>query len=228
MPDTRLLAERDRRFPETHWALLGAVQGTGADPRETFETLALLYWRPVYSYIRHRWRLPNEEAKDMTQTFFLKLLESRMIERANPRRGRFRTFLRTCLENMLRNEYQAARARKRGGDRAAVSIELVDEWRGSGEDAGCGMDAEWRRQAVHGAIARLREVLWFEGKAVQFQVFIEHEMPEGDRPPSYQELGRKYGVPASTITNYLHRVRGRLRDVIMEMTQEGTAMREAP
>lgn len=220
MTDTRLLAERQRGFPETHWALLDGLRESGADARETLETLALLYWRPVYFYIRRRWRLPNEEAKDLTQTFFLRLLESRTIERANPERGRFRTFLRTCLENMLRNEYQSARARKRGGDRTAVPLESVEEARDGRNEAGGRLDAEWTRQAIHGALSRLREVLWFEGKAVQFQVFIEHEMPE-DRPPSYQTLAEKYGVPVTTITNYLHRVKRRLRDVMMEMMQEG-------
>ncbi len=227
MKDTRIFAEKAGAFPETHWALVENARNAGRGQRDTLESLALLYWRPVYLYIRRRWRLPNEEAKDLTQTFFLRLLESRAIERADPERGKFSTFLRTCLENMLRNEYQASRAKKRGGDWTCVQLEAVEEMQFQQADGRTSseaervLDAESRRVALHGAIERLREILSFEGKEVQFRVFLEHEMPEGDAVPSYQDLARGHGLPVSTITNYLHRVRRRLRDVFLEMLQEG-------
>ncbi|HET9480243.1 MAG TPA: sigma-70 family RNA polymerase sigma factor, partial [Candidatus Polarisedimenticolia bacterium] len=112
-------------FPTTHWS---AVAGTRSeDPNErarSFGTLVAAYWKPVYKYIRVRWRKSDEDARDLTQEFFALAFEKRFFAPFDPARARFRTFLRTCLEGFLANQDKAARRLKRGGATTTLSLEF--------------------------------------------------------------------------------------------------------
>src|SRR4051794_32356239 len=102
------------RFPTTSWSVVVAA-GDLATRTPALEKLCVAYWSPVYGFVR---RLGNdrETAEDFTQSFFARLLEKDAITAASPARGRFRSFLLGCLKNFLTNEWDRARAQKRGGD----------------------------------------------------------------------------------------------------------------
>src|SRR5450432_1352934 len=121
-PDTAIGGLRDR-FPSTRHSLLEAAGAHGALPNEALDQVAALYWKPVYKYIRLKWHLDNEEAKDLTQSFFASALERDFFQQFNPRKASFRTYLRMALDRFAANRHAAAHRQKRGG---AVSIVALD------------------------------------------------------------------------------------------------------
>ena len=96
-------------FPATRCSLVRAT--ASPDPaarRQAFEDLIAAYWKPVYKYLRVRWSLHNEDAKDLTQAFFARALEKDFFDRFDPARARFRTFLRTCVDGFAANARRAS------------------------------------------------------------------------------------------------------------------------
>src|SRR5919201_4212212 len=108
-----------RRFPATRHSALTAVRsGDGAERARGLATLSAVYWRPVYSYLRLRWRKPHEEAADLAQEFFAELVEKDLLSRFDPSRARLRTWLRACIDGLVANHDKAASRQKRGGTAA--------------------------------------------------------------------------------------------------------------
>ena len=115
-----------RQFPFTDWSRVVAAGDPGApEAREALAALCDAYWYPIYAYIRRRGQTP-EQAQDSTQDFFAYLLEQDLIARADPGRGRFRSFLRGVCDNHLANRRDRSNARKRGGGRPMLSIDASD------------------------------------------------------------------------------------------------------
>lgn len=113
-----------RRFATTQWSVVLAAGDVGHhEARIALARLCETYWYPLYAYVRRR--VGNvHDAQDLTQAFFSHLLEKQAIARADRNRGRFRTFLVTALKNFLTNEWEKARAEKRGGGRAELSLDF--------------------------------------------------------------------------------------------------------
>ena len=110
-------------FPTTRWTLV--VAAGGADRKESRSALSSLcesYWYPLYAYLRRRGYSPDQ-AQDLTQEFFTRILEGRYLDRADPEKGRFRSFILTSLKFFVADEEDRQRARKRGGG-AVVSLEF--------------------------------------------------------------------------------------------------------
>ena len=116
------------RFPATAWSLLSRLRDP-RDPRvqEYLNRMMQMYWRPIYKYVRIAWKRSNEDAKDLTQAFFIHLLEGDLLAKADPERGNFRKLLMTSLRNFLSNESRAGHAQKRGGGKVIVSLDLAEE-----------------------------------------------------------------------------------------------------
>src|SRR5262245_44515402 len=94
-------ASRGQTFPTTHWSVvLAAGDASSARAREALETLCRVYWYPLYGYVRERGYAPAE-AQDLTQDFFARFLERECFKQADPERGKFRTFLLTCLQRFI-------------------------------------------------------------------------------------------------------------------------------
>src|SRR5581483_789879 len=103
------------KFPTTRWSQVIAA----GDPRRKDARLALVslcenYWYPLYAYLRRR-GYPSDQARDLTQEFFVRVLEGRYLDRAEPEKGRFRAFLLTSLKFFVADEKDRQRAHKRGG-----------------------------------------------------------------------------------------------------------------
>lgn len=114
------------RFPTTHWSRIVAA-GARATPedREALNELCRAYWYPLYAFIRRK-GYDADTAQDLTQSYFIRLLERGILGAADPQRGRFRAFLRTDCGYFLAGERDRQNAQKRGGDRSFLSIDAVD------------------------------------------------------------------------------------------------------
>src|SRR5438874_5420462 len=113
----------DLRFTTTHWSVvLMAGQADSPQVTEALEKLCRTYWYPLYVYVRRQGNSP-EDAQDLTQSFFSRLLEKNYFAKADPDRGKFRTFLLGSLKNFLVNEWKRAGRLKRGGDLTFLSFD---------------------------------------------------------------------------------------------------------
>src|SRR5712692_11257270 len=117
---------RGGRFETTQWSLvLAAGQRGSAAAEEALARLCSLYWYPVFAFVRRQGH-SADEAQDLTQGFFTRLLEKRELGQADQDRGRFRSFLLTACRHFISNEEDRMRAIKRGGGAAAIPIDVVE------------------------------------------------------------------------------------------------------
>ncbi|HVJ83602.1 MAG TPA: sigma factor, partial [Planctomycetia bacterium] len=140
--------------PLTHWSAIAAAQGRDPKAQQALDELCRVYWPVIYAYLR---RLVNdpENAADLTQGFFARLLERNWLAQADAARGRFRSFLRAAARNYWLNERRAAAAAKRGGGWRPTPIELAawDE-RLARTEGGAAPDAEFDREWAVALLAR--------------------------------------------------------------------------
>ena len=117
--------ERSRRFATTRWSVvLAAARTPSPQSRRALSTLCTLYWYPLYAFARRRGH-EVEQARDLTQGFFARLLEKKDLAAVGPGRGRFRTWLLAAFKHFLANAWDHARAQKRGGGAEEVSIDAA-------------------------------------------------------------------------------------------------------
>src|SRR3990167_8028436 len=115
-PPTEFCGTGSASFATTHWSVVRKSGGDdSAQAAAALEQLCRTYWYPLYAYVRRRGFSP-EDAQDLTQEFFARLLAHHWVADADRTKGRFRTFLLTALSRFLANQWDRARARKRGGD----------------------------------------------------------------------------------------------------------------
>jgi len=218
-PDTAIGGHADR-FPLTQLSLIESAAAAGALQNDALEQVAALYWKPVYKYIRLKWNKSNEEAKDLTQSFFASALERDFFKRFDPQQASFRTYLRMALDRFAANEYAAARRQKRGGnlsfkplDFDAADLEPIDHRTShSPEDV---FHREWQRQLFAIAIDDLRTHCEHAGKQLQFQIFEQYDLADSSRP-AYAELAERHQTTVTTLNNHLSWARRMLRNFVME------------
>jgi RNA polymerase sigma factor (sigma-70 family) len=222
-----------RAFPATRHSLLVAARSRDPEERRrAFGVLVASYWKPVYKYLRLRWRQRAEDAEDLTQGFFARAFEKGFFDRFDPARARFRTFLRTCLDAHAGNARVAARRKKRGGADQTLSLDFADaegELRLQPAAAGTDMEEyfhrEWVRSVFGLAVDALRRRAESRGRTAAFEVFRRYDLDDahgGDRP-TYAELGRELGLPATQVTNHLAAMRREFRALVLETLREQCA-----
>jgi RNA polymerase sigma factor (sigma-70 family) len=212
-------------FPATrHSVVAGIASPDQRLRRVAFDALVSAYWRPVYKYVRIRWRADRDDAADLTQEFFARAFEKRSLDRFDPARARFRTFLRVCLDGFVANEHKAAGRLKRGGGVSFVPLDFASAESELGESAavpGADDDAffrqEWVRTLFADAVAALRQSCEAAGKEVQFAVFRRYDLDDdaGGRP-TYSQVGAELRIPVTQVTNYLSFTRRELRRLLLE------------
>lgn len=220
--DTSLGGER-RGFPSTAWSQI--VRDThGEDSRvRTMETLAGLYWKPVYVYIRARWTKTNEDSKDLTQEFFVWMLESDFLGKADPQRGRFRAFMKSALDRFLVDRERERGSRKRGGGRVILSLDGGDGERPPWTlpDAGAGspadlLDAVWRSEILARGATSLQELYRREGKAVYYDVFHEYLLAM-EAEVDYRKVAEKFGLTTDDVSNHLRQAKKRFQEIVKDI-----------
>jgi len=205
------------RFPSTRVSLIQAA-GSGLSDAAMDQVIAL-YWKPVYRFVRLKFQKSNEDAKDLTQGFFTSALQRNFFTRFNPAKASFRTYVRMAVERYAANQHAAENRQKRGG---AVEFESVEDREIATESPELEFDREWRRQLFSLALDDLRAHCQQSGKQVQFAIFEDYDLTDGDRL-SYSDLAAKYGMPESTVNNHLAWARRTLRAFIRERLRSTTS-----
>jgi len=207
------------RFATTRWSLVAAA-GAADSPaaRQALATLCETYWYPLYAYLRRRGHTA-EDAQDLTQAFFAALLEKGYLRAADPERGRFRSFLLTALKRFAAKERDRARAQKRGGGAALISLDLqagerryalepTDDW--APERA---YERRWALALLERVMARLRQQYARAGRERLFdclKVFLAGE----SGAPSHQQAAAELGITEGAVKVAVHRLRRRYRAVL--------------
>jgi RNA polymerase sigma-70 factor (ECF subfamily) len=164
-------ADAPRVFATTHWSVvLAAREGDAEAASRALERLCRVYWRPLYAYIRRRGYGPHD-AQDLTQEFFARLLERNDLARVNPTKGKFRSFLLAALNHFLSNEWDRARAIKRGSGLTFISIDEESPEHRSLIESIADLPAErafekrWASALLDEAFGRLRQESVESGRA---------------------------------------------------------------
>jgi RNA polymerase sigma factor (sigma-70 family) len=190
------------------------------------ERLAAQYWTPIYTYVRFRWRLAPDRAAELTQELFLKDLERETFTRFDPDRARFRTFLRTCVDNLMRDQARYDRAGKRHSEHV-VAFELAEQELArldsslSPDEA---FEQAWRKSVVTAARARLDENLRNRGKHQHAEIFAMFH--DEDPPPSYADAAARLQITITDVTNWLHLARREWRTQFSLVLYEGGISQE--
>jgi RNA polymerase sigma factor (sigma-70 family) len=163
------------RLTATHWSVVLQAGSERTPLRlEALETLCRIYWYPLYCFARRMGSVP-EDAQDLTQGFFTVFLQRDYVNRANPERGRFRTFLLTSFRNFLTNEWRRARTVRRGGGWKAVPFDAQSAeeryvWdRVEPEPPDRAYDKSWAIATLQQAMNRVRDEYFAAGKAELFE-----------------------------------------------------------
>jgi RNA polymerase sigma-70 factor (ECF subfamily) len=221
MSDSAPQIQNARQFASTHWSVvLRAVDTQSPDSGQALEDLCRAYWYPLYAFVRSGGQGPDE-ARDLTQEFFSRLLEKKWLKEADPARGKFRTFLLAALKNFLANEWHRIRAQKRGGGRELVALDgLEAEERFALEPRDMAtpdalFERRWAMTLIARAQDRLRDEMTRSGGADRFAA-LEPTLI-GDRTDAgYEALAVKFGVAEGGIKSMVRRMRSRFRELMRE------------
>jgi RNA polymerase sigma-70 factor (ECF subfamily) len=204
-------------FPSTHWSALLPLKDP-ASRREGLSVLFQRYWRPAVSYVRNLRRCPPEEALDLTQEFFARMLEKGYFEQMEPGHGSFRGYLKTSLKNFCLNALRAEKARRPGEGTTVIRVE--DGWdslpASTGESPEEAFDRDWARGIVRESLGELKRALEKEGKPEMYAILAEYY--DGD--PLVATLAAKYKMAEHDITNRLRTARAMLRRIVKERVME--------
>jgi len=213
-----------RAFPTTAWSRFLEKTAEDSDSSSSFTYLAEQYWRPIYFYIRIAFGKSNEEAKDLTQTFFIWMMEKNTPENADPERGRFRSFLKACLKHYLLNVHKSENCLKRGGGEVHLSINFPEDTPIDAPDLQAGtpeevLDRSWRKEVLDQALVRLQESLRGAHEESQFKIFEDRYLKNGHKS-KMAPLAEIHGVAPSFVANAIRLFRDRYRRILSDIVAE--------
>ncbi len=214
-------------FAPTHWSVILAAGRSEADPEVARAALAQLchtYWAPLYTFVRSRGHAVHD-AQDLTQSFFVYLIEHKIYARADREKGKFRSFLLASLKNFLADASDRERTLKRGGARDFLPLKEqqaegaeslfqthVDFRDAIGEDEI--FERSWAEALVAAGLERLSEAYKAEGKEKLFEELKIYLTGGADPLPAYEQLAARLGVLASTLRSHVTRLRARYREAL--------------
>jgi RNA polymerase sigma factor (sigma-70 family) len=215
------LQEGGAGFQATRWTLILRARETQSEisAQKALSNFCEAYWPPLFAFLRHRGHA-SAEAQDLVQGFFAHLLKQGTLRRADQKKGRLRTFLLGSMQNFLCNEYDRARALKRGGGHQIISIdEHLPEAEAAMMDTAHlsdsrSYDLAWASNIVKRAWQQLQNAFETEGKAEWLEVLRPFVAGGGKTPLSQEEAAAKLGVPIATLRTWLSRLRKRYREAL--------------
>lgn len=220
-------------FPQTRISVVEALLSGSVEVRErALDTLAAIYWKPVYTYIRLKWSIDPPTSEDLTQDFFARSIERDFFAQYDPTRARFRTWLRVGIDRMVANARESANRQKRGGGARVVPLDAVELERDIAARAPGPLpddDELFRREVARALFSHAVEALRSEcdasGKTVQWRIFQAYDIdgPDQDTKPSYGTLSTEHRVPVTQVTNYLAAMRKRFRVLVLDRLRELSA-----
>lgn len=225
MPEPGSQQPRDgAAFPTTLWSQIRVGAGAGGTPaREALEGLARRYDRPIRTFLQAVVRRPAVEIEDLAQGFFAAMLESELLRRADPSRGRFRAFIKVALRHYVSDVMRAQATERRGG--GAMHQPLP----GEGGEPGLAdsstrtpeqlLDERWRATLLERALERTESEFCESGRAAVFAVFRDYYLAAGEAV-DYRALAARHGITRTDVSNRLMRAkrlyRSHLRALVLE------------
>jgi RNA polymerase sigma-70 factor (ECF subfamily) len=208
-------------FPTTQWSLVvRAADPKARDARAALAELCTAYWYPLYVMIRRKGYL-EVEANDLTQEYFAQLLEGRAIRAADPRKGKFRTFLRTDCGFFLADQRDHERALKRGGGRSFISIDVGTAETSYQIEPSDNMTPErlfdhaWALTLLRQVLARIETEYSTSGRRELF-VQLQAVLTEGPRSVPYSILAARMDMTEAAIQKAVARLRTRYGQLLRE------------
>jgi RNA polymerase sigma-70 factor (ECF subfamily) len=210
----------NREFATTHWSVvMSAGRDSSPDSRQALASLCETYWYPLYAYARRR--VPDvNEAQDLTQAFFAELLEKNYVGSATPDRGRFRAFLLTAFKHYLSKQWEKAKAQKRGGGRAPISLDFHAADSQLRIEPATGLTAEqcydqqWAIALLGQIMQRLEAEFRQAGKAEQFRLLKGFII--GDHGPTYAQAAEQLDMTEAAAKKSASRMRKRYGELLRE------------
>jgi DNA-directed RNA polymerase specialized sigma24 family protein len=197
-------------FPDTCWIQLAAATlHGGAEERAALEALCQRYYPVVLGTIRAK-GLPPERAEDLTQGFFLHLLERGAFRRADPLKGKFRSFLLGSLRFFLSHDAEKNRTQRRGGHFEIIELQ---EGAASTVDDDLKFDHEWALNIMEMALAQVRELITATRGESVWSV-LKNFLPGGQEPPAYETAAEMMGLSLSAMKSDIFRLRHRFREAL--------------
>lgn len=207
-------------FTPTHWTvvLAAAGQADSTRARDALERLCRNYWLPIYAFVRRQGNNPHD-AQDLTQEFFARLLEKNYLAHADREKGRFRSFLLASVKHFLANEWDKAKAQKRGGGFTLISIDTALGESSLGSEPADILTAEkifdrrWALALLEQVLRRLREEYTRDGKEKQFEQ-LKATLTETSRSLPYAEIATRLATSEGAVKVAVHRLRQRYRELL--------------
>ena len=225
MPPALQTTGRDSSFASTRWTVVRQAADSQTASQHALSALSELcqiYWRPVYVFLR-RQGIAQHDAQDLTQGFFVDLIESRSYIRADPAKGRFRSFLLGTLKHFVTHARDHDHAQKRGGgsvpvelDEAAISeaeayASRCNHWSADGV-----FEREWAASLARQALDRLGQEYELGGKGALFEA-LKSRLTAGETAAiPYEQLASRLGRTAAHLRVEVTRLRGRYRAILRE------------
>src|SRR5688572_2603881 len=219
-------------FPATRLSVVQRTRSGDAETRRVaLAAIIEAYWKPVYKYLRVKWALTPEEASDLTQEFFTATLEKDVVEKYDPARARFRTYLRMCLDGFAANARKAERRLKRGGGVTMVPLdfetaegEIITHEPAVGADVDELFYREWVRSLLERSVADLKRHAEDAGRPEMFEVFRRYDLvDDGDTRPTYTAIAAALNLTSATVTNHLAAMRKQFRKIVLDRLRDLTS-----
>ena len=208
-------------FSTTHWSVVVAAGNSQTSrSREALAVLCEKYWQPLYAYVRRRGHTV-EEAQDLTQEFFTRLMEKNYLGDARQERGKFRAFLLVALKHFLANEWHKAHAQKRGGGHPHIPLDfaLAESRQGlepvDDHTPDKVYEKQWAVSLLDQVLRRLRQEQERAGKAKEFN-HLKAYLASGSVRVRYAEIAQRLEVSEGAVKVAVHRLRKRYRALLRE------------
>ena len=222
-------------FPATRLSVVERTRSRDeATRRVALAAIIEAYWKPAYKYLRVKWSLDPDAAADLTQEFFASTLEKEVVEKYDPARARFRTYLRMCLDGFASNARKAERRLKRGGGLTIVPLDFeTAEGEMATHEPAVDADVdelfyrEWVRALLERSVADLKRHAEQAGRPEMFEVFSRYDLAgDDDDRPTYTAIAAALNLTAATVTNHLAAMRKQFRAIVLERLRELTSSEE--
>jgi RNA polymerase sigma factor (sigma-70 family) len=222
------------QFRTTNWSVvLLSAQSQLPGSQSALADLCRVYWYPLYAFVRRR-GYNAQDAEDLTQGFFLSLLERKSLRRADRAKGKFRSFLLASLKNYLIDAFDRTNSVKRGGHIEFVGLDLESgEERYLGEAASAlnaesAFDARWAATLLTHVINRLREEYAAQGKGAMFSTLQAFLDPANCQElPTYEKVAKQLQVTLGGAKTLIHRFRKRHSEILREEVSKTVSEQEA-
>ena len=206
-------------FATTSWTLIrAAASDSGKKSHPALATVCRIYWRPVYAFIRRNGHEPDQ-AQDLTQEFFARLIEKNYLEEADQARGKFRSFLLSSVKHFLANENDRVRAVKRGGRHRIVSVDTA-EAEGWYVPATADevtperlFERRWALTLLERVMSKLRQQYAESGKAAHFESIVVYLMRDSSTI-RYELLASRTGLTEGALRMAVYRLKQKYRSTL--------------